>query len=53
MGTVRSAVGQFLADVPKDVKVGVVSFASTAGVDVAPTTNHVAVQPGGGRARVR
>ena len=43
MGTVRSAVRQFLADVPKDVKVGVVSFASTAGVDVAPTTNHAAV----------
>ena len=32
MGTVRSAVRQFLADVPKDVKVGVVSFATTAGV---------------------
>jgi tight adherence protein B len=43
MGTVRSAVRQFLADVPQDVKVGLVSFATTAGVDVAPTTNHAAV----------
>ena len=43
MGTVRSAVRQFLSDVPKDVKVGVVSFASTAGVDVAPTTDHAKV----------
>jgi tight adherence protein B len=43
MGTVRSAVRQFLADVPKDVKVGVVSFATTAGVDVAPTTDHAKV----------
>ena len=43
MGTVRSAVREFLSDVPKDVKVGVVSFASTAGVDVAPTTDHAKV----------
>jgi tight adherence protein B len=43
MGTVRSAVRGFLGDVPKDVKVGLVSFATTAGVDVAPTTNHAAV----------
>ena len=44
MGTVRSAVKDFLAAVPKDVKVGVVSFASTAGVDVKPTTDRAKVQ---------
>jgi tight adherence protein B len=44
MGTVRSAVRDFLAAVPKDVKVGVVSFASTSGVDVPPTTNRARVQ---------
>ncbi|MFQ6172840.1 VWA domain-containing protein [Oryzobacter sp. R7] len=44
MATVRAAVRDFLAAVPKDVKVGVVSFASTAGVDVKPTTNRAAVQ---------
>ena len=44
MGTVRSAVRDFLAAVPDDVKVGVVSFASTAGVDVAPTTDRAKVQ---------
>lgn len=44
MATVRAAVKDFLAAVPKDVKVGVVSFASTAGVDVKPTTNRAAVQ---------
>jgi tight adherence protein B len=43
MATVRAAVRDFLSVVPKDVKVGVVSFASTAGVDVAPTTNHARV----------
>lgn len=43
MATVRSAVASFLAAAPKDVKVGVVSFASTAGVDVAPTTNRALV----------
>lgn len=44
MATVRAAVRDFLADVPDDVKVGVVSFASTAGVDVKPTTDHAKVQ---------
>lgn len=40
MATVRSATQEFLAAVPKDVKVGVVSFASTSGIDVAPTTDR-------------
>ena len=31
MATVRSATAEFLKDVPDDVKVGVVSFASTSG----------------------
>lgn len=44
MATVRSGVKDFLATVPKDVKVGVVSFASTSGVDVAPTLDRRAVQ---------
>jgi tight adherence protein B len=43
MATVRRAVRGFLDEVPKDVLVGVVSFASTAGVDVAPTTDHAQV----------
>jgi tight adherence protein B len=43
MATVRSAVREFLAAVPQDVRVGVVSFASTAGVDVAPTTDRAKV----------
>lgn len=42
--TVRSAVKDFLSAVPKDVKVGVVSFASTSGVDVQPTTDRAVVQ---------
>ena len=44
MGTVRAAVADFLAAVPKDVKVGVVSFASTSGVDVMPTTDRAKVR---------
>lgn len=44
MATVRAAVKDFLAAVPKDVKVGVVSFASTSGVDVAPTTDRAKVR---------
>ena len=44
IATVRSAVKDFLAAVPKDVRVGVVSFASTSGVDVQPTTDRAAVQ---------
>jgi tight adherence protein B len=44
MATMRGAVDEFLDGVPKDVKVGVVSFANTAGVDVKPTTDHDAVR---------
>ncbi len=44
MATTRAAVSDFLAAVPKDVKVGVVSFASTAGVDVRPTLDRRQVQ---------
>ncbi len=43
MATVRQAVKEFLEVVPKDVKVGVVSFASTAGIDVQPTADHAKV----------
>ena len=35
---------EFLAAVPDDVKVGVVSFANTSGVDVAPTTDRAKVR---------
>ncbi|GAA4109689.1 hypothetical protein GCM10022415_03000 [Knoellia locipacati] len=44
MATVRSAVKGFLASVPKDVRVGVVSFGNTAGPEIAPTTDRAAVQ---------
>ena len=44
MATVRASVTQFLQSVPKDVKVGVVSFADKPNLDVAPTTDHAAVQ---------
>jgi len=44
MATTRSAVADFLAAIPKDVKVGVVSFADTAGVDVKPTLDRRRVQ---------
>lgn len=44
MATTRSAVSDFLAAVPDDVKVGVVSFAKTAGVDVRPTVDRRRVQ---------
>jgi tight adherence protein B len=44
MATVRAAVGAFLADAPKDVAVGLVSFAATAGVDVSPTKDRSRVQ---------
>ena len=44
MFTVREATKQYLKEVPSDVKVGVVSFASTAGVDLAPTLDRAAVQ---------
>ncbi len=43
MATVRAGVQEFLAKVPDDVKVGVVSFASTSGVDIAPTTDRAKV----------
>ena len=44
MATVRTAVKDFLAKVPPDVKVGVVSFADTSGIDVEPTTDRAKVQ---------
>jgi tight adherence protein B len=44
MATVRSAVADFLSGVPSDVAVGVVSFATTSGVDLAPTRDRAAVQ---------
>ncbi len=44
MAVVRSSVAAFLASAPNDVKVGVASFASTAGVDLDPTTDRVRVQ---------
>lgn len=44
MATVRSAAAAFLKDAPQDVAVGLVSFAGTAGVDVAPTRDRARVQ---------
>lgn len=44
MATVRSAVKDFLGTAPRDVKVGVVSFGTTAGPEIAPTTDRAAVQ---------
>lgn len=44
MATVRSAAAAFLKDAPQDVAVGLVSFAGTAGVDVAPTKDRSRVQ---------
>jgi tight adherence protein B len=44
MATVRSASRTYLATVPADVKVGVASFANTAGVDLAPTLDRAAAQ---------
>jgi tight adherence protein B len=44
MATVRSSVQLFLQTVPSDIKVGVVSFADKPTLDVAPTTDHGAVQ---------
>ncbi len=44
MATVRSATRAYLKEVPDDVLVGVVTFADTAGVDLAPTTDRAAVQ---------
>ncbi|EWT03675.1 type II secretion system protein F [Intrasporangium oryzae NRRL B-24470] len=44
MATVRSATAAYLRVVPDDVLVGVTSFATTAGVDLAPTRDRAAVQ---------
>jgi tight adherence protein B len=43
MAAVREAVRGFLDELPDDVEVGVVSFADTAGVDLAPTLDREAV----------
>ncbi|KRB43858.1 type II secretion system F family protein [Terrabacter sp. Root181] len=44
MSTVRKAAATYLKTVPADVKVGVASFANTAGVDLAPTLDRAAAQ---------
>ncbi len=44
MSTVRSSVAAFLANVPKDVKIGVVAFADKAIASLPPTTDHTRVQ---------
>ncbi|MGO4663055.1 type II secretion system F family protein [Terrabacter sp. 2TAF16] len=44
MSTVRKASATYLKTVPADVKVGVASFANTAGVDLAPTVDRAAAQ---------
>ena len=44
MATVRAATKRYLDIVPADVAVGVVSFASTAGVELEPTLDRGAVQ---------
>lgn len=44
MATVRQAAAAFLRDAPKDVLVGLVSFAGTAGVDVPLTADRGRVQ---------
>ncbi|WP_344255880.1 type II secretion system F family protein [Terrabacter carboxydivorans] len=44
MATVRKASAIYLRTVPADVKVGVASFANTAGVDLAPTLDRAAAQ---------
>lgn len=44
MLTVRKAAETYLSTVPSDVKVGVASFANTAGVDLPPTPDRAAVQ---------
>ncbi len=43
MATVRTAVGSFLGEVPKDVAVGLTSFSDKATVDLAPTLDRRAV----------
>ncbi|MBC9822494.1 type II secretion system F family protein [Terrabacter sp. MAHUQ-38] len=44
MATVRKASATYLRTVPADVKVGVASFANTAGVDLVPTLDRAAAQ---------
>lgn len=44
MATVRAATRAYLKDAPADVLIGVVTFASTAGVDLKPTSNRAEVQ---------
>ncbi len=44
MLTVRKATEAYLSTVPADVKVGVGSFADTAGVDLPPTIDRAAAQ---------
>ncbi|GGB43444.1 hypothetical protein GCM10011492_38040 [Flexivirga endophytica] len=44
MQTVRQAAAVYLQEVPSDVKVGVLSFASSSKLVLKPTTNRVAVQ---------
>jgi tight adherence protein B len=44
MAILRHAVVEFLRSAPADVEVGTVSFANTAGVDLAPTRDRRAVQ---------
>ncbi|WEV76990.1 type II secretion system F family protein [Janibacter cremeus] len=44
MATVRAATRAYLAEVPKDVKVGVATFANTAGVDLRPSADRQQVR---------
>jgi tight adherence protein B len=44
MRTVRAAVAAFLKSVPDDVRVGLVSFAGSARLELAPTTDQGRVQ---------
>lgn len=44
MATVRSATRAYLKEAPEDVRIGVVTFSDTAGVDLAPTRDRAAVQ---------
>jgi tight adherence protein B len=43
LGAAKTAADVFLAEVPPDVKVGLVTFGKTATLDVAPTTTHASV----------
>jgi len=44
MATVRAATKDYLKHAPADVLIGVVTFSSTSGVDLAPTADRAAVQ---------